>query len=114
MMSLPPELKSAIVELVGDLVAGRYVELASDGRIGRLTADELAETIRRYGRTLIPLPDDTWSFVQVYPINGDANALVLDVDMFTSEEGRSDLTLSLSARRDGDDWIIGIDDLHVL
>ena len=114
MTPLPPELKSAIVDLVSDIVAGRYAEIASGGRIGRLTADELAEAVRLYGRTLIPLPDDAWSFVHVYPINGDARALSLDVEMFTIEEGRSDLTLSLSARRDGDRWTIGIDDLHVL
>jgi hypothetical protein len=60
MVSLAPTLKSAITDLVSDIAAQRYAEIASDGRIGRLTADVLMEAVRAYGRTLIPLPDEAW------------------------------------------------------
>src|SRR4051812_31071410 len=113
MASLAPDLRSAIADLVNDLVAGRYADIEADGRAGRVTAGEIEEAIRHYGRTLIPLPAEAWDLVDVYENRHDPKALALDVDLFTKEEGRSDLTLSIAAIQVDRGWNIGINDLHV-
>jgi hypothetical protein len=115
MASLDPDLKSVIVGLVNDMVAGRYAEIAADGRIGRvLTPETLEEAIHRYPISLLPLPDQAWDLTYVHTIKGNPKTLVVEVPMFTKEEGRSDLTLTLSANREDHQWKISIDDLHVL
>jgi hypothetical protein len=52
--------------------------------------------------------------VDVYDQGEHADSLALDVPLWTSEEGRSDLTLSLTATKRGGDYELEIDDLHVL
>ena len=108
------QLVEEIRRLVLDLVAGRYAQIASDGRIGRLTEAELNTAVASYGRRLVPLPDEAWRLVDVFHQAGATESISLDVPLWTEEEGRSDLTLSLSARRRGDHYEIEIDDLHVL
>jgi hypothetical protein len=108
------DLKREIERLVADLSRGRFAEIASDGRAGRLSAEELKAALDEYGRTLVPLPEQAWNLVDEYPQPGAPNTVVLDVPLWTMEEGRSDLTLSLTATEDADKWILHIDDLHVL
>lgn len=107
-------LVDAIRSLVRDLAEGHFVEIEADGRGGRLTADELATAVREYGRTLQPLPPDVDGLIDVYPHVADVETCSLDVDLWTAEEGRSDLTLQLVAKKIGDGYHLEISDLHVL
>lgn len=107
-------LQEAVEKLVTDLVAGAYEQLVVDGRAGRLSAAELESAVRDYGRTLVALPPGAWAFVEEYPQVADVDAVALDVPLWTEEEGRSDLTLSVSARRLGTGFAVAVDDLHVL
>jgi hypothetical protein len=107
-------LTNAIRRLVSDLASGAFREVVADGRAGRLTAAELEAAVRTYGRTLVPLPDDAFALVETYELSGDPNALAVDVPLWTIEEGRSDLTLSLTALRRGSAYDVQVDDLHVL
>ncbi len=87
--------------------------LASDGRIGRLTEQELRQAIADYGRTLTAIPTSL-DGLDVYPIDGAPGHFSIDLPLWTVEEGRSDLTLSASVvERDGS-VLVSIDDLHVL
>jgi hypothetical protein len=104
----------AIQDLVQSLVDQRYSDIVADGRGGRVTEDEMRTAISDYGRTLIPLPDEAWSQVDVYEQANDPGEVMVDVPLWTVEEGRSDLTLSISARKEGDQYHLEIDDLHVL
>ncbi|MBN9161168.1 MAG: hypothetical protein BGO98_23185 [Myxococcales bacterium 68-20] len=108
------DLLEAVRVLVNDLADGRFTAIESDGRAGRLTAGELASAIRDYGRTLQPLPDHAVQLIDVYPSDMDPKTWSLDVPLWTAEEGRSDLTLSLVATRDGDGYRLELSDLHVL
>ncbi|WP_437673152.1 DUF7668 domain-containing protein [Sorangium sp. So ce131] len=108
------ELRREIHQLISDLSAGRYAEMAADGRAGRLSAEELRRTIEQYGRTLILLPDEAWALVDEYPHANAPGTVALDLPLWTKEEGRSDLTLSLSATKEMNGWVLHIDDLHVL
>jgi hypothetical protein len=107
-------LFNGIRELVTDLVRGRFDELEADGRAGRLSAKELLSAIRQYGKTLVPLPDDALHLIDVYPNESDSTECLLDVPLWTAEEGRSDLTLSLVATKKDDGYRLEVSDLHVL
>ncbi len=108
------ELIKAIQELVEDLAARRYAKVASDGRGGSLSEQEITTAIADYGRTLVPLPKEGLSLVGVYEQADTVGSLALDVPLWTAEEGRSDLTLSLRAKKDSGGYSLQIDDLHVL
>jgi hypothetical protein len=107
-------LLDAIRNLVADLSGGRFEELEADGRGGRLTAAELRSAIHDYGRTLVPLPDEAASMIDIHPNQVNPKNCFLDVPLWTAEEGRSDLTLSLVAIEEGNDYRLEISDLHVL
>lgn len=107
-------LFTAIRDLVDSLVRGAYAELEVDGRIGRLTTDELRLAIEQYGQTLMTLPDEAALAISVYPYNEKPSMLAVDVPLWTIEEGRSDLTLSLTAKVTEQLIKVQIDDLHVL
>ncbi|MGK3964544.1 hypothetical protein WMF38_10250 [Sorangium sp. So ce118] len=108
------ELRTEIARLVADLSARRYTELEADGRAGRLSAEELRTAVDQYGRTLVLLPNAAWDLVDEYPQADARNTVAVDVPLWTKEEGRSDLTLSLTATKEADRWVLHVDDLHVL
>jgi hypothetical protein len=114
--AVPDFARPLIAALVRDLAAGEYETLERDGRAGRLTANELRQAVDGYPATLIPLPDDAFDVAgDAYVIAGsDPPEWAIDQDMWTTEEGQSDLTLQVDVRfRDGE-YRVEITDLHVL
>lgn len=111
-LSRPAEM--TIRRLVDDLVSKDYSKIQADGRIGRLTVDELERVISEYGRTLIGLPENALETVDTYPMEGTAGLAAIDLPLWTVEEGRSDLTLSLTINEEIEEPTVSIDDLHVL
>jgi hypothetical protein len=109
---IPVDLIELVERIVADLAAGRFDLLGHDGRAGRCKPEDLRREIARYGRTLVPLPEGWVRFTSLY---GPEGARSLDVDLWTEEEGRSDLTLQLEIRLDeAGAPIVAIQDLHVL
>jgi hypothetical protein len=108
------KLMGQVRRLIEDLAAGRYAEIAADGRAGRLTEAELRTAIEQYGRTLVPFPADGEMLVNIYEQTSQLDAVTLDVPLWTREEGRSDLTLSVTAIKRGENYTVEVDDLHVL
>lgn len=89
--------------------------LEADGRIGRLTVEELSQALEDYGRSLVEIPDQGWEAADVYEIEDRLDTWGIDLPLWTLEEGRSDLTLSLTVSRlDSGQVTVEIDDLHVL
>ena len=72
------------------------------------------EALQGYGRTLIALPDEAFRLVEVYPVKGQNATWAVDVPLWTAEEGRSDLTLSLTVSDNQNGVRLEIDDLHTL
>lgn len=103
-----------IEQLVKDIASCKYAEIQSDGRIGRLTASELEEAIKEYGRTIIPLPSEGLKLIDACKVDGTQGEWMVDVPMWTKEEGRSDLTLSATVVLTKDGAEITMDDFHVL
>lgn len=98
------------------LVAENYEELARLTNSLRLTADELRQAVLDYGRRVVPPPQNTWTVRSTVEIEGAVpEAWSVYVDLWTAEEGRSDLTLELTIRDSAEDtYNVEIDNLHVL
>jgi len=97
------------------LVTGNYQELEKLSRGIRLDAASIRRAVVDYGRTLVEPPEDA-QFLEWYPIsNSPTPAWSVDVTLFSAQEGRSDLTLTLTLRQTGfEKYHVEIDDLHVL
>jgi hypothetical protein len=113
---VPSFMRPLIAEIVEELVAGRYEALEQDGRAGRVTASELRSTLEDYPATLVPLPDEAFAIGgDAYPIDGRSPPeWAVDQDLWTREEGRSDLTLQLHVQCEKEKYRVEITDLHVL
>lgn len=98
------------------LVAGNYEELARQTNSQRLTADELRQAVLDYGRRIVPPPQEAWSARSTVEIEGAVpEAWSVYVDLWTAEEGRSDLTLELTLRDSAQGtYSVEVDNLHVL
>ena len=113
-MTVETKFIEPIRSLVDTLVQGHFDQLEHDGRSGRLSAHELQEALHAYGRTLITLPDEAFRLTEAYPVAGQYATWAVDVPLWTAEEGRSDLTLSLTVCDDQKGVHLEIDDLHTL
>jgi hypothetical protein len=113
-MTVDSKFIAPIRTLVEMLVKGNFDQLERDGRSGRLSSHELKEALQGYGRTLIALPDEAFRLVEVYPVKGQNATWAVDVPLWTAEEGRSDLTLSLTVSDNQNGVRLEIDDLHTL
>jgi hypothetical protein len=112
---IPEKLRPALKDLVNELINGNYAKLEADGRAGRLTAQDLKNRLTEYGRTFIPLPDAAFDQGDTYTlVDGDGKSYGVDLDLWTTEEGKSDLTLQLTVRDTGTAIVPQIDDLQVL
>lgn len=115
MMKDRPSVRREIQRLLEDMVAQKFELLSEDGRIGRLTVAQLKRAIADYGGTLVCPPQDMFdSLIEVYPRDGDPTTCAVEVDMWTLEEGHSDLTLSATLVETEGACEISIDGLHVL
>lgn len=114
-MSIHGSFIPAVRDVVEMLVRREFAALEADGRSGRLTAKELAQALKEYGRTLVEIPEGGWELADSYEIEGRPGAWAIDLPLWTQEEGRSDLTLSLSVSLvNGENVSVKIEDLHVL
>jgi hypothetical protein len=78
------------------LVRGEYAVIESMTHGHRLSATELRRAVEDYGRHLVLPPEDEWTHLDVVGITGSEPAAYhVVVDLWTAEEGRSDLSLEL-------------------
>ncbi|MDR2926756.1 MAG: hypothetical protein LBV41_00915, partial [Cytophagaceae bacterium] len=106
--------KEQIKNLVIDIANKNYTKIELEKINGRVNIIDLERVIDEYNRTIIPLPDSfEIDMNKVYHIKKENNLFVL-IDLWTKEEGRSDLTLSLTCFLENNEPMIRIDDLEVL
>ncbi len=81
----------------------------------RLSAADLERAVSEYVRTLVPLPPEALDELDVVAVQGaELPTFNGDIDLWTSEQGRSDLTLQLElVDRYGGAYKVSILDLHV-
>ena len=110
--------EAAVREVVGLLARGEYAALARLSGGVRLSATQLRTAVREYGRRIVVPPLEATpplDVVEVSPGRAARRSWSVDVDLWTVEEGPSDLTLQLTVREgEGGRYVIELDDLHVL
>lgn len=111
-----PDLRWVVEEIVTRLVAKDYGQLETLTKGQRLPAEEMASAIEEYGKTLVMPPAEAFDDLDVVEVKGSKlRTFGIRFPLWTSEEGRSDLTLELTVSGDADaNPTIQIDDLHVL
>jgi len=112
--SIPKKLIPALRDVVHELVVGNFAKLEADGRAGRLSAKDLQQVLEEYGRTFIDVPDEAFEIGDAYPVENEKDTWAVDLDLWTLEEGRSDLTLTMTVRETDKGIMIEIDDCHML
>src|SRR5260370_42403111 len=111
----PAPVRLALERVVPLLVGGRFDELERLDRGGRMKADEWRERVNEYGKTLIEPPRDDLDNAVIVPTRGSEDKeWYVRYELWTSEEGKSDLSVELTVRSLGDDDVeLEIDDLRV-
>lgn len=113
--AIPKKLIPALKDVVHELVVGNFAKLEADGRAGRLSAEDLRQVLEDYGRTFVDLPDEAFEVGGgAVPLANENETWGVDLDLWTKEEGQSDLTLTMTVRDTDKGIVIEIDDLHVL
>ena len=109
-------MRDTVHRLVEMLVAGDYDGLERVSRGRRLTAEQLRQAVEEYGRELRMPPEVVFDNLDVNEIEGAIpRASWVLVDLWTVEEGRSDLTLEIRLTDTGGKlYDFEIDNLHVL
>jgi hypothetical protein len=99
------------------LVVGDYAGLATDGLVSH-TADpqdpSIGHWIEAYPATLVALPPAAWAYSDHGPIEAEPGAWWVVVDLWTAEEGRSDLSMEATVWDDGSDPRVQVHTVHVM
>jgi hypothetical protein len=111
-----PRVRATIVQLLHWLVAGDYASIERTTRGVRLSAALLRQAVVDYGRTLVMPPASSLDQLDVIEVAGSTpRTWSVRVDLWTAEEGRSDLSLECTLiDRAGDLLGVEVDNLHVL
>ena len=110
---IPKPLIDTLRSVVEMLVAGNFsgVEALSGGI--RLSASEIRNAIREYGESLTKPPDTAYDDLDAIEVTGsDPRRWSVRFDLWTEQEGKSDLSLEVTIIDDGPQ--IEIDNLHIL
>lgn len=103
-----------VKSLVRLIVDQQYEEAVQCCATSRLSSLDLRNVIQEYGRTLVNPPDSAFENLDVIEIvNCESPAWSVRVDLWTKEEGRSDLNLQLTVVQSEDRWLVELDDLLV-
>lgn len=116
MEMIDSRIAGTIAHILRWLVAGDFSAIEQYTHGVRLSASMLRQAVTDYGRTLVMPPASTLDQLDVIRIEG-SNPLSwsVRVDLWTVEEGRSDLTLECTLIDCPDDMlVVEIDNLHVL
>ncbi|MDR0713006.1 MAG: hypothetical protein LBF89_01905 [Bacteroidales bacterium] len=105
--------KGIIKSLVMDLSNKSYNKIKKEKINGRVNIIELENIIKEYGKTIIPLPEEAFNIANIYNIERE-DRMNIYIPLWTKEEGRSDLTLSLICHLKNNKPTIEINDLEVL
>jgi hypothetical protein len=99
---VPHYVKTSIEKLIGLLVKKQYDEIVALTHGNRLDKEMIVSAIREYGRELIPPPDGIDGLLDVVEVR-DCTAPTWSVrcPLWTSEEGRSDLSLDVTVIEGG-------------
>ena len=107
---------SSTKQLIIWLVNGRYEMLQNISNGIRLSAEQLQEAVEEYGHILVLPPDEKFEQIDLIEIlNSSPRKWSVRFDLWTEDEGRSDLTLEFTLiEQEGEMLGVELDNLHVL
>lgn len=113
---LSHKIENTVKFLVELLVDNRYQDIEDLTKGIRLDATQIRQAIDDYGRTLTRPPESEYSNLDVIEVQGTSpRKWSVRFDLWTEEEGRSDLSIELTLLDSGDDTLnVEIDNIHVL
>ncbi len=100
---IPERWRPPLWDVVHRLVIGEYAGLARDGFISYIQGpddDSIGIAIEDYPWRLIDLPEEAWKYSDHWPFD-QPDIWYARVDLWTAEEGPSDLTLVATVHDDG-------------
>lgn len=110
-----PKVQDAVRTVVAALVSKQYgmVERLTKGI--RLPEEQVRRAIEDYGRTLVLPPDHAFDNLDIVAVTDvKPHQWSVRMHLWTAEEGQSDLSVELTLKEAGDDFLVELDDLHVL
>jgi hypothetical protein len=108
------QIRSIVIDLLVMLADGDYESIMERCAGSRVSGDDLQAAVRDYGCTVVAPPAD-FKFFRLIEL--DARAVPtwsVEADVWTEEEGASDLTLQLTIAFEPDGPLVEIDGLNVL
>lgn len=114
-MMMDWNIKDTVRNLVQLLVSGEYDTLEQETKGIRLSAEQIQQALKEYGRHLRMPPEETFNSLDVLEVTGSMpRTWSVRCDLWTHEEGRSDLSLELTLIDEGTVARVEIDNIHVL
>jgi hypothetical protein len=107
MQELPPALKDEHGE---HPVAGAWRDVPHLRPVEAETAERMRAYVKNYGATLMDLPEQSWETSVAQWMNTHWEVLV---DLWSAQEGRSDLVLHAEVSEVGDDFEVQIEGIWV-
>lgn len=111
---IPVRFRPLIAGVAARLAAGDYEGIVADGLV-REGHHDFALFVREYPASLVPLPPEAWVTEQAnaIPLN-DGSGWAFVIDLYTKEEGRSDLSMEGLLFDDDNGPRLLIHNIHVL
>ncbi len=114
---MPERWRPVLNSIIDRLVVRDYAGLSRDGFLG-FSSDpsdtSIGHWIEEYPATLVKLPGEAWQYSSHGPLASQPGFWWVTVDLWTAEEGRSDLTMEATVRDDGTTITIQVDNVHVM
>ncbi|MHB8875585.1 MAG: DUF7668 domain-containing protein [Myxococcaceae bacterium] len=111
---MDPKLVGAVRKVIELLVRRNYRAIEQLTNARRLSAEQLKSTVEEYGRTLQLPPDGDLRIDAIEVAGARPKTWSVRCDLWTVEEGHSDLTLELTVREGAETYSVETDGLHVL
>ncbi len=112
---IPEGVTQAVRTTVGLLVEGKFETLERMSQGQRLSADQMAEAIRNYGRNLVIPPEESFRNMNIVQIeNQQTKTFSVDFPLWTAEEGQSDVEMRLTLQESMEGiYSVQVDDILV-
>jgi hypothetical protein len=109
------KLKLCVHQLVELIVAKKYDDVVALTAGRRLPSDQIQAAMDGYGRTLVMPPEIAFDNLDVIPIrNSNPPMLSVRMNLWSVEEGESDLSVELTVTVSDGGCRLELDDIHVL
>ncbi|HKP24322.1 MAG TPA: hypothetical protein VJV39_10675, partial [Dongiaceae bacterium] len=108
------QVRSIVIDLLVLLADGDYESVMERCDYSLMDSDDLQAAVAEYGRRVVAPPAD-YAFLRACELRARAvPTWHVEADLWTEEEGRSDLTLEMMIEFESSGPVIGINNLHAL